>query len=586
MKKIITFCCCLLFSLNGFSVETKKSQKKVDNKISKVTVFLSGAQVYRKGDFYINPGVTKLIFEGVSPYIDKNSIQARGNGEYSIMDVIFETHYPTPTQVAQPQQQEMPDKVKKQIKYLNDSIADYQFKLEEIKSRKEVYTMERNMLLNNGTVKGSGKVNDSIPLLKDAMEFFRQKMTEINMELFQLKKKESNYNSDLSKMNSRLSVLNNWKAHNRVVHKPAPGPIYRIVVTVNAERATKGRLEIGYLVSQAGWKPSYDLRAKNTHSPVELNYKGEVYQNTGNDWNKVPLTLSTANPYANHTKPELTPLYVTYYTPGRSQTYNKILDAKKEAYAKNYAVSVQEDEEVLLSVNHGTAPSGGISNYQYQLNQQAKDASTYTVVSENMISAEYKINLPYSIASNNEKHIVAVTKKSLKADYNLALVPKLDKNAFLVANVVDWDDLNLVPAQARIYYDGTYIGKSYINPTGMEDTLKLAMGRDNSISAVRKKLKDKSKDKTIGDNRVRETHYEITIKSTHSYSLNLIVEDQVPISKTEDIKVEVLDIGKAEQNEYSGLVKWRFKLKGGGTEKLKLAYSVKYDKNKALSSNF
>ena len=585
MKKIITFCCCLLFSLNGFSVETKKSQKKVDNKISKVTVFLSGAQVYRKGDFYINPGVTKLMFEGVSPYIDKNSIQARGNGEYSIMDVIFETHYPSPTQVAQPQKQVMPDKVKRQLRYLNDSIADYKFKLDEIKSRKEVYTMERNMLLNNGTVKGTGKVNDSIPLLKDAMEFFREKMTEINMELFQLKKKESKYNTDLSKMNSRLSVLNNWKSYNQVVHTPAPGPIYRIIVTVNAERATKGRLEVGYLVSQAGWKPSYDLRAKNTYSPVELNYKGEVFQNTGNDWNKVPLTLSTANPYANHTKPELSPLYVSYYTPGRTQAYNKVQDAKIDAYAKKYLETVEEEEVASITYS-GASVAGGVSNYQYQLNQQAKDASTFTVVTENMISAEYKINLPYSIASNNEKHIVAVTKKSLKAEYNLALVPKLDKNAFLVANVVDWDDLNLVPAQARIYYDGTYIGKSYINPTGMEDTLKLAMGRDNSVSAVRKKLKDKSKDKTIGDNRVTETHYEITIKNTHSYSLNLIVEDQVPISKTEDIKVEVIELDKGDKNEYSGIVKWRFKLKGGGTEKLKLAYSVKYDKNKALSSNF
>lgn len=152
-----------------------------------------------------------------------------------------------------------------------------------------------------------------------------------------------------------------------------------------------------------------------------------------------------------------------------------------------------------------------------------------------------------------------------------------------MANITNWEDLNLLPARANIYYDGTYVGQSYLDPTAMEDTLKLAMGRDNSVTAIRKKLKEKEKEKIIGDNKIKDVAYEINIRNAHGYALDIIIEDQVPVSNLNDVKVEVLDKGKAEMNEYSGILTWRLKMKAGGSEKIGFAYTVKYDKNKNLS---
>lgn len=572
MKKVL-IAIMFLTSMQSFAVS---EEKKVDNSIKGVTVYLNGAQVTRTGSFYITPGVSKLMFEGISAYTDQNSIQAKGAGDFTIMDVKFETHYPQPDNI-QADNNEMPPEVRRKMNVLRDSITNWNYKLEEVRSMKEVLTLERNMLMNNGTVKGVGKVNDSIPLLKDAMEYFHEKMTEINMGLFRYKKQEDVLVKDLSGMRERLQLLENWRQHNQMNEDPKKGPIHRVVVTVSAERNVRGTVDVAYIVSQAGWKPSYDIRAKDIDSGIELNYKAEVYQNTGIDWEKIPLTLSTANPYANHQKPNLSPWYISYYQQQAVQ-----YEDNRSALAKRDREEVMT-EDMEMSVATG---SGGIAPMQEKLNYNASSSVNYTTTTQNMISAEYEINLPYTIESNGEMNMVAVAQKELKADYHLALVPKMDRHAYLVANVTEWNDLNLVPAKARVYYDGMFVGSSYIDPMASEDTLRLAMGKDNGVYATRTKLKDKSREKVIGDNKVRETHYEIIVKNSHSSNVEIVIEDQVPVSNQQDIKVSIIEQDKAELNEYTGILTWRFKLKGGASEKIHFAYEVKYDKNRPLSQAY
>jgi len=568
MKAIILY---LLVAGNMKSYGPVQQVEVTEPKIQKVTVFLAGAQISREGNFLIQPGVSEITFSGVSPYVDPNSLQARGIGEFTIMDVKFKTHYPKPEK-AETDPNKIPADVLKKMNQLRDSLEILNYNLEELRAKKEVRTMERQMLLNNGTVKGTGKVNDSIQLLKSAMEYFHSKMTEINLDLFQMKKKEDKMIAQQTEMHTRLADLENWKYRNNLIETPKNGPIYQIVVTVNTDKPVKGKLEVGYLVSQAGWTPSYDIRAKDANSPVELNYKAQVYQNTGEEWEKVNLTLSSNNPYVNQQKPELQTMYISYYNP----YYNRNKD-RARYYDEDIKKEMEEDKSEMSMSGNGAM--------QEKLNEApiANNSLDFTTQRENMVSAEFEIKLPFSIKSNNEPHFVSINKESLTAGYILNIVPKLDKNAFLVANITNWEDLNLLPARANIYYDGTYVGQSYLDPTAMEDTLKLAMGRDNSVSAIRKKLKEKEKEKIIGDNKIKDVAYEINIRNAHGYALDIIIEDQVPVSNLNDVKVEVLEKGKAEMNEYSGILTWRVKMKAGGSEKVGFAYTVKYDKNKNLS---
>ncbi|HLP11741.1 MAG TPA: DUF4139 domain-containing protein [Flavobacteriales bacterium] len=546
-----------------------------DSKIQKVTVFLAGAQVVREGTFMIQPGVSELSMSGVSPYVDPNSLQARGIGDFTIMDVKFDVEYPQPDPV-ETDPNKIPADVLKKMRLLGDSIENVSYQLEEIRTKKEVRNMERQMLLNNGTVKGVGKVNDSIQLLKSAMDYFHVKMTEINMDLYNMKRKEDGLTKVYNGMNNRLTLLRNWQANNNMVVAPVKGPIYKLVVTVNAEAPVRGKIEVGYLVSQAGWVPSYDIRAKDVNSPVELNYKANVYQNSGEEWTKVPLTLSSNNPYINQTKPEMTPWYITSY-----YVQEPYLRKNQAGY---YDKKVAED----MDYERAAAPASALGEMQENLSSQkpAGYAQDFTVKTQTMVSAEFEIKLPYTIHSNNKPHLVSIAKEELKAKYYLALVPKLDKNAFMIADILDWEGLDLLPATANLYYDGTFVGKSYIDPSAMEDTLKLALGRDNNISAIRKKLKEKDKEKIIGDSKVKEVAYEINIRNSHAYAVDLIIEDQVPVSNLQDVKVEILDKGKANLNVYNGFLTWRTKLKPAGSEKITFGYAIKYDKDKTLSMVF
>lgn len=576
MKKLLLIIPILLGSYTASSAE----EIKVDSKIDKVTVFLQGAQVYRTGAFTLKKGTNKVFFEGVTPYLDKNTLQAKGKGNFTILDVYYEYYYPQPDQLAQPQSKEMPDHIKRKIRLLSDSLSKANYKMDELRLTREVYDMERKMLLNNGTVKGVGKVNDSIPLLKDAMAYFHQKMLEINMALHKNKIESDELSNSINGMQGRLRELQNWSAHNNVVIELPKGPVHRICVTIDAEYAMGGSLEIGYIVNQAGWTPSYDIRGKDLYSDIDINYKAEVYQNTGLDWDNVPLTLSTNNPYSRQEKPVLSPVYINYYNP--NQAYYQ---QQKKSYGNRVAESTQKDmDDYRDQVTSGNATPEAA--YQFNLNNagvSSTESYQLTETIQNMISAEYKINLKYNIKSNNERHIVGIAKKSLKSDYSLALVPKLDNNAFLIANCTQWEDLNLIPAKARIYYDGTYVGQSYIDPTAMEDTLKLAMGRDNSVTAIRKTLKKKEKERIIGDSKEKEVHYEITIRNSHGYNIEITVEDQIPVSNNEDIKVEPFGIDKGRLNENTGIIIWEEKLKSGSTKKINFGYKVKFDKNKQVT---
>lgn len=571
MKKIAM----ALSLFTATTVMANTNEKKADHKIEKVTVFLKGAQVYESGNFSVPQGNSIILFEGVSPYIDQNSLQARGVGDFTILDVRFEVIYPQPDKIEPVTEGVVPPEILRKMKLLGDSIQQFNYQLEDVMTMKRLYESEKTMLLNNGMIKGTGKVNDSLELFKAAMLYYHDRMTLLNSELTKLTRKEREINHNLTGMNARLGELQNWQQKNKLKSEPPKGPIYRISVQVSADKAVLGKLEVNYLVSQAGWIPSYDIRAKDLNAPVDLSYKAQVYQTTGVDWTSVPLTLSTANPYNRQQKPELQPWYISYYDP-----YQRRQQADK--YKKD-----MEDNRSLskASVAAPSSGAGEAATMQMYLDETAvaKTGADFTVQSQNMITAEYKISLPYTIKSGGESYMISVSNKQLKSSYYLAIVPKLDNNAFLVANITDWEDLNLIPATARIYYDGTFVGNSFIDPMAMMDTLKLALGRDNNVSAVRKQLKDKEKNKVIGDSKVVEAYFEINIRNAHPYSVDIVLEDQVPISKNDDIKVEDIDLGKAEKNTYTGILTWRTKIKAGSSEKFSFGYRIKHDKNRNVN---
>ncbi len=214
----------------------------------------------------------------------------------------------------------------------------------------------------------------------------------------------------------------------------------------------------------------------------------------------------------------------------------------------------------------------------------AETSANYTTTETGQLSVEFAIEIPYTIPSDGLHHDVNVGQHELPAKFNHFAVPKLDLQAFLLAKVSGWEDYKLLSGNANIYFDGTYVGKSYINTQTTSDTLDLSFGRDNSVIITRERIRDYLSRKVIGINK-KETHaYEISVRNNKKSPINIRIEDQVPLSSNKEIEIEIEDISGANHNKDSGKLVWDLEIAGGATKKLKLVYSVKYPKEKKISN--
>ncbi|MBA3972431.1 MAG: DUF4139 domain-containing protein [Bacteroidetes bacterium] len=531
------------------------SEKNIKSKIENVTVFTQGAQIYRNAQVNISSGITTLVFDGLESTIDPKSIQASGLGNFVIMDVQHSIKYPEPTLLDLTKN----PKNLKYIRLLQDSIVIVDFDLEEIDSKEAALNIEKNVLLNNRLIKGETK-KDTLNLVKDALAFLREKLNNINSELLKLKKEEYRVNLKKQRMQSDLTALQTYNTQTGDVVKDET--TYRVIVTVSADLAVTGTMNINYMLQDAGWTPSYDLRAKGAGGNMQLTYKAEVYQNTGIDWNDVKLTLSTANPNQSNVKPVLNTWWLNYYNPYAYQYKNKRAEYDKDNLTKSSAYGV-------------TSPSPAA--------ELALTTADYTVAEENMTTVEYEIKLAYNVPSDGKTHFVAVQTKEIPANYIHFAAPKMDKDAFLVARIINWDELNLAAGAANIYFDGTFVGESYIDPANLSDTLDLTLGRDKNMVVTRVKQKDKTKEKLIGEDKVKTVTYEITVRNTKSSASNFNLQDQIPVSQTKDIVVALVESTGGELDEASGIVNWKFNLKPKESKKVIITYTVKFPKDKALA---
>ena len=539
------------------------TDKTVKSSIEKVTVYQQGAQIHRKAYFSIKSGTTKITIEGISPQIDPKSIQVEGTGEMTILDSKFAISYPTPI----PQGTVIPTpKLDRELGVLNDSIFEIDYLIMANQYKINLINSQISILSNNGAIKGVGKVNDSIPLLKDAMDFHYIKMNTLNIELLAITRKQALIQKTKNRINQRIQKINTFKQKTQFIQPNSNTPIYKIVITLSSQNGANGRLNVSYLVNDAGWTPLYDIRSNSSKNNVDLTYKAQVRQHTGVNWENVPLTLSTTNPYTNKTKPTLNPFYVSFNMPVPSPVRNlNEVQVNSVRPAKKYrAESDKSLADEYLDVG---------ADYAYN----------HTVIQEQLISVSYDISLPYTIESNNEVHMVLVRNENLKTDYRFYTVPKLDPSAYLIAELSNLGDLNLIPGNATIFHDGTYLGETYINPNTMADSLALSLGKDQNIQVKRTLLKDDSKTRVIGDKTMRTYAYLIEIKNHKSTSLNIKLQDQIPVAQTSEIEIEALDISKGKLNEVTGIIDWDLKLKGKETKTIKLVYVVSHSKTKQLN---
>ncbi|HOT89495.1 MAG TPA: DUF4139 domain-containing protein [Bacteroidales bacterium] len=532
-KSIILFS---LFISSFFILKAEEVKTPVKSEITEVTVFSNNAQVFRTASINVPVGQTTFVLSGLSQFIDPSSIQVKGTGDYIILSVSNQMNYLN--------QQEK----SKEVKTLEDSLEIYSDKLAYQQGLTEVYTAEKNMIIANQSIGGSNtgiKMDD----LKAASDFFRTRLSDIKLKELDIKSKTKIIQEKVTSFTNQLEQMRSKQT----------SATYEILIVVSSKIKTTGTLEISYMVTNAGWNTAYNLRAENISNPISLEQQANVFQTTGEEWKNVKLTLNSGNPSLPGTKPQLNPWYLYTYNDYPTRNYKK----SKESYSK-----IMQD-------------AGG-ENASYEEPKPSQTAADYTNININATSFEFQINLPYTISSDGKTTVVDIQQYTLPATYEYYCAPKIDPTAFLIAKVTGWDAYNLLSGNIQLYFEGTYVGESFIDINQTNDTLDISLGRDAKVVVERKKQKELNSKNLIGSSKKIDIAWEISIRNTKKTPITILVEDQIPISNDKEIEVEKGEISNAIYDETKGSLKWLFTLDAADTKKMNFSYNVKYPKTKIL----
>lgn len=534
MKRILI---SLLFPISVFAQQQIKSKAILES----VTVYNNGAQLLHKGKVNLPAGTSEIVINNISGRVNENSIQVSVSPGVTILSVQFNKDFLN-TDAANPE-----------IKNLGDSVKIVSNELTKTKNAKAIE--EQTLLLLDENRKSGGTANGTnVAELIKLAEYYRTKNAEVRNAISALTLIEDKQNQKLNALQQQISELRNNPNQQ----------LGQLVLQLMANENIDSDYHISYVTPNANWLASYDIKAVSTSNPLSIVYKAAITQSTGLDWKKVKLSLSTGNPNYNITAPNLNPWFVS--------------SNPQQIRIRGMASPIVEKSELseVVVTGYGAEKKKNITGAVSTVND-------YTTINETQLGVTFDIDIPYDVNSDNKPHTVAFKEYEVPAKYKYYAAPKLSSDAYLLADVTDWEKLNLQAGNANIIFEGTYTGKSYINPANILDTLSLSMGKDKKIIITKEKQQDFSSTKFIGTNKKQIFTYLIKIRNTKKETIDLSLKDQYPLSTESDIETELLENSGAEVNKENGMLSWQLKIAPNETKTIKLSYSVKAPKNKIIA---
>jgi hypothetical protein len=630
MRQVYTVLCLLIYVISY----SQKDAQPISTKIEKVTVFLQGAQVERTAKQTLPAGKYNLVFSGISPKIDKQSIQLKADGKLTVLSVTHQVNFLKEQQVQE------------EIKQLELQKEQWLEKISLEKNMKNVYTQEEQMLLKNQSIKGDNTTLKATEL-KEAADFQRQRLTEVYQKLQENDRNLKKMDAELRKVNKQLIELNQKRDLSTS----------EVIVSVDVKEAGAANFRLSYLVKESSWFPTYDIRVQDISKPINLQMKANINQQSGEDWKDVKLFLSTGNPDENGTKPSLSPWYLRYHYPvapavmirGASSmslsvtetSFKRVSGVVRDEngktmpgvtiMAKGTSTGVVSDangnfiiqmppnaatlslsyvgyeaqevnvnsgtvaafmkpsatslEEVVV-VGYGTTRDGDGSGDYYDKDRTNRKKKQETAVNTTTIyqptTTIFEIEDPYSVPNDGKLYTVDINEYELKALYEYYSVPKIDPSAYLTAKVIDWQELNLLPGEANLFFEGTYLGNSMLDVMNAGDTLNLSLGKDKGVIVKRALQKEFSSKKFLGSNKTDSRQYEILVRNNKTQPISITIEDQFPVSTNKDIEVDKLSYDNGKLDDESKKISWNLSLDSKKENKLMMGYAVKYPKDKIL----
>jgi uncharacterized protein (TIGR02231 family) len=519
------------------------AQTKIASKISEATVYRSGAKLSSTASVKLNPGQNQVIFEKLPVYLNPSSMQVRMDGKANLLSAAYRQNAI-----------EIQSGSSASIQALQDSIEGIKDQVASLLAEKEVLTKEEASLAQNQSRVGTGENSAlSINELKELTQYYRTRLSEIKnrqLELDILRRKAERIHQ---KMEQRLVKITQKETQ-------VSG---EIILQIESATAQTINIACIYFLPGASWVPSYDLRSEGVDKPLRLVHKAAIQQQSGLDWSNVKLKLSTAQPMRNNNRPILNPQYVNYYIYAVRQGPR---DQEKDLKPSN----MLQLKEVPAAVTDGIA--------------REEISTGEEIFSEAQSGEEFELPQAQTLLSGAEALTLRYKEDQMEAIYQYHAIPKLDPGVFLLAKIPNYGRYGLLSGTAQIFLNDTYVGQSEIDIRTVADTLSLSLGRDEDISIKRIKPTDISYAPKFLNNYKKELiAYDIIIKNNKRIPVNIEILDQIPVSRQEDITVELIDKAGAQYTPDFGKLYWRIEVPAFSSKTLRFKYELKYPKDRQVT---
>ncbi|MFP3980634.1 MAG: DUF4139 domain-containing protein [Desulfobacterales bacterium] len=525
----------LIFTL--FVAAAACAGQSIPSKITEVTLFSDKARVSRQASADVESGTHRLVIPLEAFSIEEKSVTADVTGRGEILGV----------QVSRLPTEESP---REKIRELEARLRELQSQKQEITDRKTA--LERQETFLDGVVEFSGtqvpkEIKTQMPAPEDldaTMDFLGRQFTKI----FDEKRTAENKLTDLEKKIDQVSrELDMVRGR---VDRTGTG----IEILFRTEKAQNLDITAEYVVPNAGWSPVYRAVAGDAASDIDLSMMAQIRQKTGEDWESVNLSVSTAAPVHGGRLPELAPWQIDTPQPR----------ARKSG------------EDRAAEINR--QPSTPLSKKSAPMAEAERRRTP--------ISFEYDLPEPVSVASREEKTLLPLFTKSIDGEFYHYAAPKREPRAYLVYRAEA--DSELLAGPVNIFFAGRYVGEIFLEQKQAGEAFVLGLGADRSVAVKREKLRDHRKETAFfgqieRDAIVREIKYSITAENLTDREINLHVTDHIPVSKTDRIKVEDVAFSpepeKKDVEAKPGVMQWRFALAPGQTKKISISFTVAYPRD-------
>ncbi|NMC38621.1 MAG: DUF4139 domain-containing protein [Bacteroidales bacterium] len=537
MKQLLFIITFITVSLVCLSAENEKDIKAA---LKHVTVFTDRAQLSHEASVELIAGKTILKLGSLSPYIDAQSIQVKGFGDFVILSVNHQNNYLSNLE-------DIPEvkSIRSQIEVLQLKVEDEKAAIAVLKEKEAFLIANRAILVKETTF--------SIEQFKNVIELYTNNMDQVTTSILKKNRLIKDYEKQIAALQQQIS--------DRFGRKNLPSG--EISVSVSAEKPLTAKISYSYVVSNAGWFPSYDIRVDNIARPVSIVYKANVFQNTGVSWKDVRLSFSNATPWISGNVPNLDPWFIDYYMPAPPVPVTRGAAYRQEKKSSEDAVEMLT-MEAPAEVNE-------IEAMPVMVERQTGE-TTFT----------FDVSVPYSINPDGKIQTIEIQRTSSPAEYRYVTIPKLSSTAYLTGNITDWAKQGLIGGEATLYFDNAYVGKSFLDTNQLKDTLMVSLGADNSILVKREKRQDFTSKRVLGANKTETYSFTITVRNNKSNPVRITVSDQIPISSNSGIEVEAIELSAGRFNRQTGEIKWDLEIKPQESRELVLTYSVKYPKDRTV----